>query len=67
MKTQILEKAVLPVRIPHGLINPVALRLGIHRNTVKNRMKVGKGALYDQIVHTASEMSREHNNNKIKD
>lgn len=52
-KTVIIKNTSLPEFLPHGWKAEVAQILGIHRNTVKNALDLGKGIMYEKIKHVA--------------
>lgn len=54
-KTVIVKKTRLPEFLPHGWKGKVAKVLGIHRNTVNNAIKAGKGGTYERIKKVAIE------------
>lgn len=55
VKTVIVKKTKLPEFLPHGWKGEVAKVLGIHRNTVNNAIKAGKGETYNRIKKVAIE------------
>ncbi|NDV68342.1 hypothetical protein [Dysgonomonas sp. 25] len=52
-KTIIIKRTSLPDFLPHGWKAEVARTLGVHRNTVKNAIELGKGELYERIKQVA--------------
>lgn len=45
----------LPPNLPHGWKSEVAKTLEIHKNTVTNALKEGKGVTYERIMKAAKE------------
>ena len=54
MNTLILNLE-LPPNLPHGWKSEVANALKIHKNTVTNALKEGKGVTYERIMKAAKE------------
>jgi hypothetical protein len=53
MANTIILNLELPPNLPHGWKSEVAKSLKIHKNTVTNVLKKGKGATYERIMTTA--------------
>lgn len=45
----------MPDLLPHGWKQEVATLLGVHRNTINNNLKEGKGEMYDRIMKCVKE------------
>lgn len=55
VKTVIVKKACLPDFLPHGWKSEVAEVLGVHRNTITNALRTGRGETYNRVVKVAIE------------
>jgi len=53
MANTIILNLELPSNLPHGWKKEVAKALQIHKNTVTNVLKKGKGPTYERIMTTA--------------
>ena len=54
-KILVVKKAGLPDFLPHGWKTEVAEVLGVHRNTITNALKAGRGETYNRVVKIAIE------------
>lgn len=54
-KMVIVKKAGLPDFLPHGWKTEVAKALGVHRNTITNALKAGRGKTFNRVVKVAIE------------
>jgi len=55
MANTIILNLELPPTLPHGWKKQVAEALGIHKNTVTNALRDGKGDTYERIMKAAKE------------
>ena len=65
MDTVTMEKKVLPTILPHGWKTEIAKLLDVHINTITNNLKLGKGLMYEKIMHLAKEkygITKQENN-----
>ena len=55
MANTIILKLELPPTLPHGWKGDVAETLSVHKNTITNALKAGKGETYERIMKCAKE------------